>query len=152
MEDIGTALRVMVGGDEEVSRFLDLSVNDEYDVQLRLTDGDRNDPYTISRLYVPRQGGSLARLDNLVQITPALTASRIDRSDRQREARLRASVAPGYGLADRLQALQAAAAELNMPPAYTTAASGRGRGKGRTPGGVYVGFFFFSGFLLKIPI
>ena len=95
MQDIGTALRLMVGGDEEVSRFLDLSVNDEYDVQLRLTDGDRNDPNTISRLLVSRQGGKLARLDNLVRIVPALTASRIDRSDRQREVRLRASVAPG---------------------------------------------------------
>jgi hydrophobic/amphiphilic exporter-1 (mainly G- bacteria), HAE1 family len=132
IEDIGTALRLMVGGDEEVSRFLDLSVNDDYDVQLRLTEGERNDPATISRLYVPREGGKLARLDNLVRIVPTLTASRIDRSDRQREARLRASVAPGYGLADRLEALRAAAAEMNMPAAYTTSVSGRGREMERT--------------------
>ena len=150
MQDIGTALRLMVGGDEEVSRFLDLSVNDEYDVQLRLTDGDRNDPNTISHLYVPRQGGSLARLDNLVQITPALTASRIDRSDRQRESRLRAAVAPGYGLADRLQALQAAAAELNMPPAYTTAVSGRGREMERTLGEFVLAFLLSIVFMYMI--
>lgn len=134
MQDIGTALRLMVGGEREVSRFLDPSVNDNYDVQLRLTDGDRNDPQTISRLYVPREGGKLARLDNLVRITPALTASRIDRSDRQREARLRASVAPGYGLADRLEALRAATAEMNMPAAYTTDVRGRGRELERTFG------------------
>jgi HAE1 family hydrophobic/amphiphilic exporter-1 len=132
IEDIGTALRLMVGGDEEVSRFLDLSVNDDYDVQLRLTEGERNDPTTISHLYVPREGGKLARLDNLVHIVPTLTASRIDRSDRQREARLRASVAPGYGLADRLEALRAAAAQMNMPAAYTTSVSGRGREMERT--------------------
>lgn len=132
MEDIGTALRLMVGGDEEVSRFLDLSVNDTYDVQLRLTDGERNDPTTISRLYVPGQGDKLARLDNLVRIVPAMTASRIDRSDRQRESRLRASVAPGYGLADRLTALRTAAAEMNMPAAYTTSVSGKGREMERT--------------------
>ncbi len=150
MQDIGTALRLMVGGDEEVSRFLDLSVNDEYDVQLRLTDGDRNDPNTISHLYVRRQGGGLARLDNLVRITPALTASRIDRSDRQRESRLRASVAPGYGLADRLQALQAAAAELNMPPAYTTAVSGRGREMERTLGEFLLAFLLSIVFMYMI--
>jgi HAE1 family hydrophobic/amphiphilic exporter-1 len=132
IQDIGTALRLMVGGDEEVSRFLDLSVNDDYDVQLRLTEGERNDPTTISRLYVPREGGKLARLDNLVRIVPKLTASRIDRSDRQREARLRASVAPGYGLADRLEALRTAAVEMNMPAAYTTSVSGRGREMERT--------------------
>jgi HAE1 family hydrophobic/amphiphilic exporter-1 len=122
----------MVGGDEEVSRFLDLSVNDDYDVQLRLTEGERNDPTTISRLYVPGQEGKLARLDNLVRIVPAMTASRIDRSDRQRESRLRASVAPGYGLADRLVALRTAAAEMNMPAAYTTSVSGKGREMERT--------------------
>jgi HAE1 family hydrophobic/amphiphilic exporter-1 len=132
MQDIGTALRLMVGGDEEVSRFLDLSVNDDYDVQLRLTEGDRNDSSTISRLYVPRQDGKLARLDNLVRIIPALSASRIDRSDRQREARLRAAVAPGYGLADRLETLRAAATDMNLPVAYTTSVAGKGREMERT--------------------
>ena len=150
MQDIGAALRLMVGGDDQVSRFLDLSVNDEYDVQLRLTDGDRNDPNTISRLYVPRQGGKLARLDNLVHITPALTASRIDRSDRQREVRLRASVAPGYGLADRLQALQVAAAELNMPAAYSTGVSGRGREMERTLGEFVLAFLLSIVFMYMI--
>jgi HAE1 family hydrophobic/amphiphilic exporter-1 len=131
-EDIATALRLMVGGDEKVSRFLDPSVNDDYDVQLRLTDGDRNDPDTIARLYVSRQGGGLVRLDNLVRIVPAQSASRIDRLDRQRQVSLRASIAPGYALADRLEALRAAAAEINLPTAYTTSISGRGRELERT--------------------
>jgi HAE1 family hydrophobic/amphiphilic exporter-1 len=131
-EDIATALRLMVGGDQRVSRFLDPSVNDDYDVQLRLTDGDRNDPATISRLYVPRQGAGLVRLDNLVRFVPAQTASRIDRLDRQRQVSLRGSVAPGYGLADRLTALRAAAAKMRLPAAYTTTISGRGRELERT--------------------
>jgi HAE1 family hydrophobic/amphiphilic exporter-1 len=131
-EDIATALRLMVGGDPRVSRFLDPSVNEDYYVQLRLTDGDRNDPATISRLYVPSQNGSLVRLDNLVQISQAKIASRIDRLDRQRQVSLRAQVAPGYGLADRLQAIKAAAAELNMPAGYTTSVAGRGRELERT--------------------
>ena len=37
-EDIAAALRLMVGGDEEVTRFRDAGVNDDYDVQLRLSD------------------------------------------------------------------------------------------------------------------
>jgi HAE1 family hydrophobic/amphiphilic exporter-1 len=126
-QDIATALRIMVGGDERVSRFRDPSVSDEYDVQLRLAEGGRNDPATISRLYVPRQGGGLARLDNLVKIVPGTTASRIDRLDRQRTVSLRASIAPGYALADRLEALRTAFKEMNLPPAYTTKVTGRGR-------------------------
>jgi hydrophobic/amphiphilic exporter-1 (mainly G- bacteria), HAE1 family len=34
----------MVGGDHEVSRFRDPAVNDDYDVQLRLEERDRNEP------------------------------------------------------------------------------------------------------------
>jgi HAE1 family hydrophobic/amphiphilic exporter-1 len=132
-EQVAEALRLMVGGDQEVSRFLDPTVNDDYDVQLRLAEGDRRDPGTIARLYVPRQnGGGLVRLDSVVKIVPAEAASRIDRSDRQRENRLRASILPGFGQADRIQALRNAVAEMSLPTAYTTAIAGRARELERT--------------------
>jgi HAE1 family hydrophobic/amphiphilic exporter-1 len=131
-DDVSSALRLMVGGDQRVSRFRDAEVNDDYDVQLRLTEGTRNDPGAISRLYVPRQDGGLARLDNLVKIAPAKTASRIDRLDRQRQVSLRASVAPGYALADRLEALRNEVKGMNLPAAYTTSVSGRARELERT--------------------
>jgi HAE1 family hydrophobic/amphiphilic exporter-1 len=124
---IATSLRLMVGGDEEVSRFRDASVNEDYDVQLRLTERDRNNPATISRLFVPSSRGELVRLDNLVTIKEDKSPSRIDRLDRQRMAAMRASVAPGYALADRLEALRGAVREMNLPMAYTTTVSGRGR-------------------------
>ena len=136
-EQIATALRLMVGGDTEVSRFRDPTSNEDYYVQLRLSEKDRGDLGTISRLFVSRQGGetgpgSLVRLDNLVQIAPGFTASRIDRSDRQREVRLRAAVLPGFGQADRIAALRGAVAEMRLPPGYTTAISGRARELERT--------------------
>jgi HAE1 family hydrophobic/amphiphilic exporter-1 len=144
-EQIATALRLMVGGDDQVSRFRDPEVNDDYDVQLRLLDAYRGDLRTISRLYVARgtagntdntgaaptvglaPAGGLVRLDNLVKIVPTPTASRIDRTDRQREVRLRAGVAPGFGQADRIDALKKVVAEMNLPPAYTTFVSGKAR-------------------------
>jgi hydrophobic/amphiphilic exporter-1 (mainly G- bacteria), HAE1 family len=131
-EDIATSLRVMVGGDPEVSRFYDASMNGVYDVQLRLAEGYRNDPETLKRLYVPRETGGLVRLDNLVRIVPTVNASRIDRLDRQRTVSLRASIAPGFALADRIEALRAAVKEMNLPPGYTTKFSGRGRELERT--------------------
>ncbi|HMJ15617.1 MAG TPA: efflux RND transporter permease subunit, partial [Polyangiaceae bacterium] len=41
-EDIATALRLMVGGDEELSRFRDEAANENYDVQLRLIAENRD--------------------------------------------------------------------------------------------------------------
>jgi HAE1 family hydrophobic/amphiphilic exporter-1 len=134
--DIATSLRLMVGGEEEASRFRDESVNEDYDVQLRLTEADRRDVGTISRLYVPSSrggnGGGLVRLDNVVKITRDTSPSRIDRLDRERQVSVRASVAPGYALADRIEALRGTVREMNLPTAYTTTVSGRARELERT--------------------
>ncbi len=132
MSDVGNALRLMVGGDQEVSRFRDPAVNDDYDVQLRVSEGERNDPQAILGLYVPAAGGKLVQLGNFVTLKEETTASRVDRLDRQRQVSLRAGVAPGYALADRLEAMQQAVKEMNLPPAYSTAVGGRGRELART--------------------
>ena len=131
-QDIATALRVMVGGDAEVTRFRDAKVNDDYDVQLRLAERDRNDPQTLGHLLVPGRSGDLVRLDNLVQIVETESPSRIDRSNRQRQANLRAGVAPGFAQADRMEALRQAALGLGMPAAYSVAVAGRARELERT--------------------
>ena len=131
-QDIAAALRLMVGGDEEVTRFRDPSANEDYDVQLRLAEQDRADPATIEHLYVPRSNGELVRLDSVVKLVPGQSPSRIDRLDRQRQVALRGGVAPGYALADRLVALREAAGRLNMPAAYSTTVAGRGRELERT--------------------
>jgi HAE1 family hydrophobic/amphiphilic exporter-1 len=146
-EDIATALRLMVGGDEEVSRFRDELASENYDVQLRLLARDRDRPGVIPLLYVPRSaerakaadgtaspfaGDDLVRLDNLVRIDPAQSPSRIDRLDRQRVSSLRASVAPGFALADRLEALRTAIVDMDLPPAYSASVRGRGAELERT--------------------
>ena len=137
---IATALRLMVGGDDEVTRFYDARANYEYHVQLRLRAEDRDDPGLIGLLWVPRAGGDIVRLDNLVTLSPAWTASRIDRLDRHREARLRANVAAGFALADRVQALRDEVARMDLPPGYDTIISGRARELERTFGELVVAF------------
>ena len=141
-EEVAQALRLMVAGDQQVSRFHDPAINEDYDVTLRLVEADRTDPDTISRLYVERTRGAgtaaaagasnLVRLDSLVTLVRGQTASRIDRLDRQRQVSLRSGVAPGYALADRLAVLRQAAADMNLPPGYSTAVSGRARELERT--------------------
>jgi HAE1 family hydrophobic/amphiphilic exporter-1 len=130
--DIATGLRLMVGGEDRASRFRDESINEDYDVQLRLDERDRSDVATIQRLYVPSSRGGLVRLDNLVKIKRDTSPSRIDRLDRERLAAVRASVAPGYALADRIEALRNAATDMHLPAAYSTTVSGRARELERT--------------------
>jgi HAE1 family hydrophobic/amphiphilic exporter-1 len=130
--DVATSLRIMVGGDDRVSRFLDPTTNEDYDVQLRLDKQYRGDPETISRLYVSSQAGGLVRLDNVVKIEEGQAPSRIERLDRQRTVRFFAGVGPGYALGDRLVALRQALADMNLPSSYSVTVLGRGREMERT--------------------
>jgi len=131
VQDIAGALRIMVGGEERASRFRDPVLGQDVDVQVRLEKEDRAAAGRVSELWVPSDQG-LVRLDNLVTLEPATTASRVDRLDRQRQVSLRASIGPGYALADRLEALRGTVRDMNLPPAYTTKVSGRGRELERT--------------------
>ena len=88
-------------------------------MQLRLSQPDRRRYRArfLASTFRARARG-LMRLDNLVKVAPAKSASRIDRLDRQRQVSLRAQIAPGYALADRLEALNQAVREMNLPAEY----------------------------------
>ena len=71
-------------------------------------------------------------LSNVARLVPAMTAGRIDRSDRERMVAVRAGVAPGYALGDRIEALKQAAVDLNMPAAYSFSVTGKAKELERT--------------------
>ncbi|QDU80619.1 Multidrug resistance protein MdtB [Polystyrenella longa] len=147
VQEIADTLRIAVGGDDRVSRYRDETASDAYDVELRLVGIDRNNIDSISQLFV--RGGSEAdenvivneelrsrpitvRMDNLVRFEHKESASRIDRLNRQRMVSVRANIAGGYALADRIDALRAAADEVGIPSGYGTQVLGGGRELERT--------------------
>jgi HAE1 family hydrophobic/amphiphilic exporter-1 len=160
VQEIADTLRIAVGGDDRVSRYYDARADDAYDVELRLVGVDRADTRSISQLYVRamqpavRPSGTplfemaamplisglgfdgdsspLTRIDNVVTFEETYSPSRIDRLDRQRMAGIRANLAPGFALADRVTAVRQAVDELGLPPGYTTRVMGRARELERT--------------------
>jgi HAE1 family hydrophobic/amphiphilic exporter-1 len=149
VREIAETLRVAVGGDDRVSRYRDSTVDDAYDVELRLVNFDRRDVASVSQLYVranPNPGrplrtstvasaesrNVLTRVDNVVEFSFGETMARIDRLDRQRMVAVRANVASGYALADRVAALQQAAVEIGLPNGFETHVLGRGKELERT--------------------
>jgi HAE1 family hydrophobic/amphiphilic exporter-1 len=155
VREIGDTVRIGVGGDDRVSRYYDANADDAYDVELRLVGVDRDDPESISQLYVRAQppaqpitnvaalplvaglghqgeAYALTRIDNVVHFEETFSPSRIDRLDHQRMVAIRANLAPGYALGDRLEAVKQAAEEIGVPPGYNTEVLGRGRELDRT--------------------
>ncbi len=147
VQEIADTLRVAVGGDDRVSRYRDVSVDDAYDVELRLVGIDRRDTESISQLYVrcnPMTADDnsadirlmdsfgplvqpLTRIDNVIKFESGNAPARIDRLDRQRMVAVRANVESGYALSDRVAAMQAAAEEIGLPVGFETRVLGRGR-------------------------
>ena len=82
--DIASSLRIMVGGDDEVSRYHDKELAEEYDVEVRLKGADRGSSDMISKLYVPSTKTGMVRLDNVVQMSESTSAYRIEGLNRQR--------------------------------------------------------------------
>jgi HAE1 family hydrophobic/amphiphilic exporter-1 len=150
VQEIAETLRIAVGGDDRVSRYRDAALDDAYDVELRLVGIDRANKQAISQLYVRanprmeeltrgavettrgRDDVVLARLDNVVQFVDDNSPSRIDRLDRQRMVAVRANVAGGYALGDRIDAMRQACDEIGLPPGVTTKVLGRGKELERT--------------------
>jgi len=146
VQEIADTLRIAVGGDDRVSRYRDATIDDAYDVELRLVGIDRRDVESISQLYVranPAVGkpvslvdsesatknnaSRLTRIDNLVRFDFGEAPARIDRLDRQRMVSIRANISTGFALADRVQALRDLAAEIGVPVGFETRILGRGK-------------------------
>ena len=71
-QDIAAALRLMVGGDQEVTRFRDPSVDEDYDVQLRLRRGrSQRSRHDLAGSTCRAPNGELVRLDNVVTLEQA---------------------------------------------------------------------------------
>jgi HAE1 family hydrophobic/amphiphilic exporter-1 len=130
--DIGAALRTLVGGDEEVTRFRDPREGEDYDVRLRLEPEHRDRTDVLDLLRVPRSGGEPVELSAVARIVPADAPSRIDRLDRRRTVSVRGGVATGHALGEQIEVLRSVARDLDMPAAYTTGVRGRSQEMERT--------------------
>jgi HAE1 family hydrophobic/amphiphilic exporter-1 len=114
-EDVASALRLMVGGDQEVSRFMTPAATRTTTCSYASPSGPPAARGRATALRPPPRRGPRA-LDNLVKLVRAAAPSRIDRLDRERQVSLRASVGRGFALQDRLLALRRPRTSSGMPP------------------------------------
>src|ERR1044072_1964473 len=88
--------------------------------------GGRNDIDLVLRgQELVARARCLVRLNNPKKVEHNASPPQIDLLDSERQVSVRASVAPGYALADRIEALRKEVKEMNLPSAYTTHISGR---------------------------
>lgn len=120
---VGQALSPMLGG-EKVGDWTDPQGR-IYDLNVQLPEDMRNDPELLGALPIAfsPSGEGMLRLDQVAEIVPSLGASQINRRDGLRTIQITANLA-GATLGEVLPAVQAAMAELDLPPGYRVSTGG----------------------------
>jgi HAE1 family hydrophobic/amphiphilic exporter-1 len=126
---IASALRTLVGGDEQVTTYRE--GDDRYDVMLRVDKQFRNSRNALERLFVPSATLGNVAVSNVATISEATGPTQIERYNRQRQIMITGNIAAGQSLSAVIQELNAAVADLKMPPEYRTGLVGRSRELGR---------------------
>jgi HAE1 family hydrophobic/amphiphilic exporter-1 len=86
---VAAAIQLMIGG-MDVGVFKEAGLR--YDIRMRLEEASRSDPDAISRLYVRGDGGEIAELRNLTDVSLGAAPSAITRTNRQRSVTISANL------------------------------------------------------------
>ncbi|WP_424245740.1 HAE1 family hydrophobic/amphiphilic exporter-1 [Elusimicrobium posterum] len=108
--DIASAMRTMVGGEENITKYKE--GGELYEVRLRLAPEYRESIATVSALMLPSDNG-LVRLDSVASIEQGFGPTQIDRYNRQRQVTVSANP-NGIDLGQGSKLLQEAFDRLNI--------------------------------------
>jgi HAE1 family hydrophobic/amphiphilic exporter-1 len=114
LSGVGDALGTLLGG----STVGDWTAPDgtNYEINVQLPEEVRNDEAALGSLPVASASG-LVRLDQVAELEPSTSASRISRQDLARQVTVSAALS-GRSLGDALEDVRAATSALGLPPGY----------------------------------
>jgi HAE1 family hydrophobic/amphiphilic exporter-1 len=146
---IANALRVLVGGDDQVTTYRE--GDDRYDVLLRVDKDFRDTPQALERLYVPSTSLGNVTVANVATLVPATGPTQIERYNRQRQILITANIVKGQNsLSNVLVDLNRTIAELEMPPGYSTGLVGQSKEFGRAASNFVIAFVLSIVFMYMV--
>ena len=125
MATVGSTLRLMVAGDDEISSYRE--AGEQYPVKIRVLEDQRRDIDTVGKLTVASTTGQPVRIDSIAHLNRGFGPTRITRTNRQFSISFSADVAPGHALDEASNDVRALIADLHMPPGYGARMQGQTR-------------------------
>ncbi len=145
---IANALRVLVGGDDQVTTYRE--GDDRYDVQLRLAKDFRTSAGALERLYVPSATLGNVQVSSVATLEEGGGPTQIERYNRQRQVMVTANLVRGQSLSVVLPILQQTVDSLHMPAEYTSGLTGRSREFGRASLNYVIAFLLSIVFMYMV--
>jgi hydrophobic/amphiphilic exporter-1 (mainly G- bacteria), HAE1 family len=146
---IANALRVLVGGDDQVTTYRE--GDDRYDVLLRVDKSFRDSPQALQQLYVPSTSLGNVPVSNVATMVPATGPTQIERYNRQRQILITANIIKGQNsLSNVIDDLNRTISELNMLPGYNTGLVGQSKEFGRAAQNFVIAFMLSIVFMYMV--
>jgi HAE1 family hydrophobic/amphiphilic exporter-1 len=125
VSSIATALRTLVGGDEQATTYRE--GDDRYDVMLRVDKEFRSSASALQRLYVPSTTLGNVPVASVAHLEEATGPTQIERYNRQRQIMIMGNIAKGQSLSNVIEIINQTVKEMNMPPEYRSGTVGRSK-------------------------
>ena len=148
MATVGSTLRLMVAGDDEISTYRE--AGEQYPVKIRVNEEQRRDIDTIGKLTVASATGTPVRIDNIARLRRGFGPTRITRTNRQFSISFSGDVAPGHALDEASNDVRALIADLHMPPGYTARMQGQTRNLDETTDNLLMAMALASVFVYMV--
>ncbi|MBI4396774.1 MAG: efflux RND transporter permease subunit, partial [Elusimicrobia bacterium] len=147
VQDIAVALRTMVSGEEDITKYKE--ADNLYPVKVRVDKTHRDNAEAIGGLTLPSARGGLVRLDNVAALVEEEGPSQIERFNRQRQIAVQANL-EGATLGDALGAADRIVKEMKLPPEYQAVTEGKAKEMGRMMKGFLMAFVLSFIFMYMI--
>jgi hydrophobic/amphiphilic exporter-1 (mainly G- bacteria), HAE1 family len=118
--DVGSAVRLMIAGQDEISTYKE--GNEEYSVTMQLLPEQQRDPAILARLMIPSSKVGQVRLDNIATVQRGLTQARMKRIARQYAVSVNGNTDYAPDVAS--VKLREIVNKISLPPGYTTKLQG----------------------------
>src|SRR6266550_2532744 len=122
MADIGSAVRLMYSGEDEISTYKEGA--EQYSVTIQLLPEQRDNPDVLAQLMVPSAKQGQVRLENVATIERGNGPLAITRYNRQFQVSITANVTRGYPLDAAAEATRNVITSRHLPPGYAFGFSG----------------------------
>ena len=125
MATVGSTLRLMVSGDDEISTYRE--AGEQYPVKIRVLENQRRDIGAVGQLTISSTTGTPVRIDNIARLNRGFGPTRLTRTNRQFSISFSGDVAPGHALDEASADVRKLVADLHMPPGYSVRLQGQTR-------------------------
>jgi HAE1 family hydrophobic/amphiphilic exporter-1 len=127
VSDVGTTLRIMVGG-QRITTYDE--GGEEFEVQARVLPRWRTDREGLAQLTVPSARLGTVSLDNLARFQDGEGPAQISRLNRRRQVTIGANLKAGVSAQAVLDRLHAEVAAMRLPPGYSAGTTGSSKEMG----------------------